>query len=1274
MSCAVQAAVVAMSDNATQGNGKGHGQGPGHGQGQGPYRANNEHLNRVVQSVTDATKRLSLISTASSSVNVNNTKTSKRRNRDTVGPWKLGKTLGKGSSGRVRLAKNMETGKLSAIKIVPKKFVKSNQIKQLPYGIEREIIIMKLISHPNVMGLYEVWENKSELYLVLEYVEGGELFDYLVSKGKLPESEAIHYFKQIIQAVAYCHGFSICHRDLKPENLLLDKKKKSIKIADFGMAALEISDKLLETSCGSPHYASPEIVLGQKYHGSPSDVWSCGIILFALLTGHLPFNDDNVKKLLLKVQSGKYQMPQWLSAEAKNLISRILVVDPNRRITIDQILNHELLTKYDTKSRSKSSSDLNLLNRTPNIANFSSERDIDETILSNLQTLWHGVARGHLMARLMKPGFTEEKMFYSLLWAYQEKQQKSVQKDTVPVSAVQTASTTSVSPLGTPFDEASELDPQRLSSNGNILPAPMAPAVSAFCHQQSSGSGSTDSSALQAPRIHQKSHFSISSLKNVNSKSPKKTKQGFIASSSSAKLFQSNFATKSSSQSMSKSSSKKSLTPTTPKKRTLQNSASKRSLYSLQSISKRSINLNDLLHDEIQHPAPPLPSMSSSEHTSSKLESIVDDYDRSASVHDTTVNDYFSKSTARIQPQQNEQLAPSRNILAQPKLNNNQKLAPTRQATSSGIRNLPASMAPLRDMTNTFQSKSSYVSSLDPKHNKPKQSLDNLLKKVSVPERIRTRSTLRKLRDSGDWTVSAGSQALFEEKNSSAEENPLQRQKTNPSKLTAPENVLTTSTPMPNVKSGLLRMPSSLINSSMTFKDLSHFILSIDDQNQPSANKNVNNDVASDADDRTLNKSSLLTEETSTRFDTSSNYDDYNVETGPAVTTNGDIDIFEDAPGDANESVTTSESMNEQSQLNLKKKAASMDSIDTSHVLTPATDVRVSLYVNQMDKLENLPRETTEQMISKFKLSPVKDVKQKRFSHGDRDLTITGSIISMFKDLDDDGDESHAEYEEAGLGLLGSAPEKSQDGTGNDVSGITDIGRRPTVLVYSTSENDVVDLPKESQQIETKTQTEGQAKRVTLLFDEGSSESERVFKPVVAQRKQLVPAANVTNPTSNNVTGKRKSSYINKLPKIKEHETKSVVSKKPPTKTNWLSKLLQRIKKSQPKRTVYEYKTSSVPFDNIHILLMTQFGKNGVDCELKRMERKGDREYVTYDCNFDGVKSFGAKSKFTVDMRCENGKETVLSLETHGKRFVNDKNAMESFERFNRVIANAVCA
>lgn len=136
-----------------------------------------------------------------------------------------------------------------------------------------------------------------------------------------------------IAGVDYCHRFNICHRDLKPENLLLDKER-NIKIADFGMAALERNDKLLETSCGSPHYASPEIVAGLTYHGSSSDIWSCGIILFALLTGRLPFDDDNIRTLLAKVKVGKFTMPAELPSDAKDLIRRMLEVNPARRITV----------------------------------------------------------------------------------------------------------------------------------------------------------------------------------------------------------------------------------------------------------------------------------------------------------------------------------------------------------------------------------------------------------------------------------------------------------------------------------------------------------------------------------------------------------------------------------------------------------------------------------------------------------------------------------------------------------------------------------------------------------------------------------------------------------------------------------------------------------------------------------------------------------------------------------------------------------------------------
>ncbi|CAH6721017.1 serine/threonine-protein kinase Gin4p [[Candida] jaroonii] len=365
-----------------------------------------KEIDKIVLSVTNASKRLSQISTSSNNSN---------RKQNKIGPWKLGRTLGKGSTGRVRLAKNINNGKLAAIKILPKsnfKKLENPKYKKmggdLPYGIEREIIIMKLINHKNIMSLYDVWENKNDLYLILEYVEGGELFDYLIKRGKLQEFEAINYFKQILHGIKYLHSFNICHRDLKPENLLLDFNK-NIKIADFGMAALEIDNKLLETSCGSPHYASPEIVAGKNYHGAPSDIWSCGIILFALLTGHLPFDDENIRKLLLKVQNGKFIMPASLSSEAKDLISKMLVVDPTKRIKMDDILAHPLLKKYpDPDSLQVPEFKVKPINRSR----------VDKEILKNLSILFHNCEESIILDKLCQQEMNSEKMFYYLLMKY----------------------------------------------------------------------------------------------------------------------------------------------------------------------------------------------------------------------------------------------------------------------------------------------------------------------------------------------------------------------------------------------------------------------------------------------------------------------------------------------------------------------------------------------------------------------------------------------------------------------------------------------------------------------------------------------------------------------------------------------------------------------------------------------------------------------------------------------------------------------------------------
>ncbi|KAI9458686.1 kinase-like domain-containing protein [Lactarius psammicola] len=272
-----------------------------------------------------------------------------------VGPWIIGECVGKGASGHVKIARHRRTGQLAAIKILPLDFVfgsrtslntRQAKVDKQRLGIDREIIMMKLMNHPNIMRIYDVYEGDKELYLILEYVEGGELFDFLVNRGKLPPLDALAYFKQIIYGLNYAHAFSIIHRDLKPENILIHSLNPPlIKIADWGMAAFAPPTLELETSCGSPHYASPEIVYGHKYSGTATDIWSCGVILFALLTGRLPFDDKNVRTLLSKVKAGKYDMPTWVDPQAQDLISRMLTVDASLRISIPDILVHPWFTQ-----------------------------------------------------------------------------------------------------------------------------------------------------------------------------------------------------------------------------------------------------------------------------------------------------------------------------------------------------------------------------------------------------------------------------------------------------------------------------------------------------------------------------------------------------------------------------------------------------------------------------------------------------------------------------------------------------------------------------------------------------------------------------------------------------------------------------------------------------------------------------------------------------------------------------------------------------------------
>ncbi|CAH8289987.1 unnamed protein product [Eruca vesicaria subsp. sativa] len=250
--------------------------------------------------------------------------------------YKLGKTLGIGSFGKVKIAEHVVTGHKVAIKILNRRKIKNMDMEE---KVRREIKILRLFMHHHIIRQYEVIETPSDIYVVMEYVKSGELFDYIVEKGRLQEDEARNFFQQIISGVEYCHRNMVVHRDLKPENLLLDSRC-NIKIADFGLSNVMRDGHFLKTSCGSPNYAAPEVISGKLYAGPEVDVWSCGVILYALLCGTLPFDDENIPNLFKKIKGGIYTLPSHLSLEARDLIPKMLTVEPVKRITIPEIRQH----------------------------------------------------------------------------------------------------------------------------------------------------------------------------------------------------------------------------------------------------------------------------------------------------------------------------------------------------------------------------------------------------------------------------------------------------------------------------------------------------------------------------------------------------------------------------------------------------------------------------------------------------------------------------------------------------------------------------------------------------------------------------------------------------------------------------------------------------------------------------------------------------------------------------------------------------------------------
>jgi len=261
-----------------------------------------------------------------------------------IGNYTFSKTLGQGNFAQVKLAKHKLTGLEAAIKIIDKTQLDEKKLAKL----HREVRIMKLLHHPNTVKLYEVIETKHTLFLVLEYINGGELYDYLVAHGRMKEKDARAKFRQILNAVSYCHRKHVIHRDLKAENLLLNENF-DIKVADFGFSNWFEFEGQLDTFCGSPPYAAPELFQGRKYVGPEVDVWSLGVILYVLCTGCLPFDGKDLKEMREVVCRGRYKIPFYLSDPCEKLLRKFLVRDPTKRATLDHVADDAWLNEgYET--------------------------------------------------------------------------------------------------------------------------------------------------------------------------------------------------------------------------------------------------------------------------------------------------------------------------------------------------------------------------------------------------------------------------------------------------------------------------------------------------------------------------------------------------------------------------------------------------------------------------------------------------------------------------------------------------------------------------------------------------------------------------------------------------------------------------------------------------------------------------------------------------------------------------------------------------------------
>ncbi|KAJ1870313.1 Protein kinase [Coemansia sp. RSA 990] len=315
-----------------------------------------------------------------------------------IGNYTVLRTLGVGSFGKVKLAVHSQTGHKVALKIIGRsKLAHSDMVGR----VNREIQYLKMLRHPHIIKLYEVITTPTDIIMVIEYA-GGELFNYIVERGRMNEKDARRFFQQMVSAVEYCHRRNIVHRDLKPENVLLDPYD-NVKVADFGLSNIMKDGEFLQTSCGSPNYAAPEVINGKLYAGPEVDAWSCGVILYVMMCGRLPFDDDHIPALFKKITSGIFTMPGYLSQGARSLLSGLLQVDPLKRMSLAQVRQHPWfitdLPEY--------------LKPLPDSTDIECLANLDESIVSELERQLE-MDRKSLVLQLRQRGTNPAKVAYQL--------------------------------------------------------------------------------------------------------------------------------------------------------------------------------------------------------------------------------------------------------------------------------------------------------------------------------------------------------------------------------------------------------------------------------------------------------------------------------------------------------------------------------------------------------------------------------------------------------------------------------------------------------------------------------------------------------------------------------------------------------------------------------------------------------------------------------------------------------------------------------------------